>query len=101
MSKSAGKTMRRLLFVLAALLAAFAIGVCGVSSADAARHKRVRGKHVPVAAVPPYRVEAAVPRFPVYAVPMNRPLWAPLQQCFTEEARGRFLPCDLGNGGGN
>jgi hypothetical protein len=77
------KTMHRL-----ALLAAFVIGLSGITSADAARHKKVKGTPQPA---------------PAYAQPANRPdirpPWAMSpQQCFTDDGYGRFLPCAIGDG---
>ena len=83
--------MHRLLFALVLLSSALTASLADVSSADAAHRKRYR--HV-------VREEVAPP-FPIYLVPANRPRWLPWHQCYTDEGRGRYLPCDLGGGGGS
>ena len=71
---------------LAVLAAVAALGIFGLSAADAAtRHKHKFRAVAPV----------ATPSQPVFA---NRPIWAAPQQCFTNDGYGRFLPCDVGDG---
>jgi len=66
------------------LLATLVIGLSGISSADAARHKKVR---------------AAAPQpAAVYAQPAGRPAWIAPQECVTNDGYGRFLPCAIGDG---
>jgi len=69
-----------------ALLATLVIGLSGISSADAARHKKVR-------AVAPQPA-------PVYGQPANHlGNRAPSRwECFTDDGYGRFLPCAIGDG---
>ncbi|MBV8840137.1 MAG: hypothetical protein JO000_26675 [Alphaproteobacteria bacterium] len=83
--------MHRLLLALVLLLAALIASLGDVGSADAARRKRYRE----------VVREDVAPPFPVYVVPANRPRWLPWHQCYTDEGRGRYLPCDLGGGGGS
>lgn len=71
--------MPRLALILATALS---IGLFGMPSADAARHKKVR----PAAEVQPVSRS------------MARPAWAGPQQCLTDDGYGRFLPCGLGDG---
>jgi hypothetical protein len=83
--------MHHLPFVLVLLLATLVASLTDITSADAARRKRVRDVVVR---------ENVAPPFPAYVVPANRPRWAPRDQCFTDEGHGRYLPCGTGDSGG-
>jgi hypothetical protein len=77
-------TMHRL---LSTLLAVLVVGQFGVTSADAARHKKI--KAAPAQAAPVYTQPAGHPPY--------RPAWMAPQQCVTDDGYGRFLPCDVGD----
>jgi hypothetical protein len=85
-------TMHHLRLALLALLAALVIGLSGVASANAARHKKVR------AAAPPPAPVYAQPASRPATRPTNRPTWAAPQECLTDDGYGRFLPCAIGDG---
>jgi len=79
-----------LLLLLAALVASLADG-----SPAQAKHRHWRLRVYKELSEPP------APPFPVYQVPANRPRWLPWHQCYTDDGHGRYLPCDLGAGGGS
>jgi hypothetical protein len=74
--------MPRLVLIFAAALA---IGLCGMSRADAAHHKKTKAAAHPAEVQPVSR-------------PMARPPWAAPQECLTDDGYGRFLPCSVGDG---
>ena len=71
------------MIVTAAVVFAFA----GFDTADAAKRKRLKVRHVaPIAAVPAAHYGARTPG----------PVWAQPWECFTDEGYGRYTSCSTG-----
>ncbi len=74
------------------MIAAIALSMLAVGSADAAKRKHAR-----MHGVASGRAAVAMPAMPSARTP--GPPWAGPGECYTDEGYGRYTPCGVGRGG--